>query len=90
MTVVKIIPYERSFASHEKAEYWHPINNGEIMPRNVFKSSGKKYWFNCNKCNHDFESGLDHISGGRWCPYCSNKILCNDKNCEMCFTPLEI
>ena len=38
------------------------------MPRDVFKNTGKKYWFKCGVCNHDFVSSLDHIVAGRWCP----------------------
>ena len=34
----KNIPYEKSFASHPKSKYWHPIKNGKIMPRMCFKS----------------------------------------------------
>ena len=32
------IPFERSFASHERSSYWSS-KNGEITPRDVFKSS---------------------------------------------------
>ena len=48
------IPYERSFASHSKAIYWSD-KNGDIKPRNVFKSTVKKYLFDCNHCHHTFE-----------------------------------
>jgi very-short-patch-repair endonuclease len=77
--------FEKSFASHEKSIYWSKKNN--IKPRYVFKSSGKKYLFNCN-CGHEFENTICNISLlGRWCSYCSNpsQKLCNDKNCKKCF-----
>lgn len=64
------IPFERSFASHEKSKYWS--NQNTEQPRDVFKSSGKKYWFDCNN-NHIFDSQLDNINKGQWCPYCVNK-----------------
>jgi len=79
----KIIPYEKSFASHEKAQYWSDKN--ELKPNEVFKSSGKKYIFNCNVCIHEFISGLDNVVNGSWCPYCSNNKLCNNNNCNYCF-----
>jgi hypothetical protein len=41
----KIIPYEKSFASHEKAQYWSDKN--ELKPNEVFKSSHEKFIFNC-------------------------------------------
>jgi len=62
----------RSFASHEKSKFWS--NKNKIPPRNVFKNSNTKYWFNCNICNHAFENTLGHISGRNdWCPSCKNK-----------------
>lgn len=74
--------FNKSFASHEKSIYWSDINN--LNPRHIFKSSNNKYWFNCNKCNHDFETSLNNIS---WCPYCCipGKKLCENENCKDCF-----
>ena len=77
------IPFENSFASHEKSKYWS--NKNELKPFQVFKISGKKYLFNCDKCNHEFINDPAHISIGRWCPYCSNKKLCGNMNCKTCF-----
>ncbi len=80
--------YEKSFAFHEKSKYWS--NKNELSPRQVFKSSGNKYWFNCNICNHDFDISLDSITSQKkpsWCPYCCipSKLLCNNYNCNFCF-----
>ena len=50
--------FEKSFASHEKSKYWSKKN--EINPRKVFKSSNKKYWFDCY-CGHEFECLLNNI-----------------------------
>ena len=47
----KIIPYEKSFASHEKAQFWSDKN--ELNPNEVALNSNKKFWFNCN-CGHTF------------------------------------
>jgi very-short-patch-repair endonuclease len=76
--------FEKSFASNEKSKYWSSKNN--ILPRQVFKSAGNKYIFNCDKCNHEFSSSLDKIKIGRWCPYCCNpqKKLCGNKDCLDC------
>ena len=52
--------FQKSFASHEKARCWSDKNN--LKPREVLKNSGKKYWFNCNKCLHLFESTLYNIN----------------------------
>ena len=77
------IPFEKSFASHEKSEFWS--NKNDCQPRDVYKSSGKKYWFNCNICNHEFESQISGVYIGRWCSYCSSKKLCDSNDCETCF-----
>ena len=83
--------YNKSFASHNKAEFWSDKNVDEIgnkiNPRQLFKSSGKKYLFNCD-CGHNFESTLNHISGinPTWCPYCCNPPikLCEKEECQSC------
>ena len=76
--------FNNSFAGSDKAKYWSE-KNGEVKPRDVSKFNGKKYWFKCEDCNHEFESILGNISNGQWCPFCTNKILCQDNNCLHCF-----
>jgi very-short-patch-repair endonuclease len=82
--------FNNSFASHEKSKYWSDINvdeNGnKINPRQVFKKSNKKYWFDC-ECGHRFDTSLGNLSGvnNNWCPYCVNKKLCEKKECKSCF-----
>ena len=44
-----MIDFDRSFASSPKAEFWDYVKN-EKKPREVSKSSHKKFWFNCD-CN---------------------------------------
>jgi len=80
--------FNKSFASNEKAKFWSDKNTE--TPNQVFISSNKKYWFDCDKCNHSFSSILSNISktdGPRWCPYCSVpcKLLCDDATCSHCF-----
>ncbi len=79
------ICYNNSFASNPLSKYWS--KNNELSPRLVRKSSGKKYIFNCNICNHEFSSALNNIKKGTWCPYCctNSRILCIDNNCMQCF-----
>jgi very-short-patch-repair endonuclease len=76
---------ERSFDSHYRAEFWSELN--EIFPRNIRKSSNKKFWFTCDNCNHTFEGILSNIvQNDSWCPYCSSPPhkLCDDE-CQHCF-----
>jgi very-short-patch-repair endonuclease len=77
--------FNRSFASHEKSKYWSSKN--DILPRQIVKGSGEKYWFDCNKCNHNFEKVLCDVTGEKegWCPYCVNKKICDNDECIDCY-----
>ena len=73
--------FEKSFGCSGKAVYWSDKN--DKCPSEVFKNSATKYWFDCDKCDHDFEKSLAKItSSKRWCPYCSHQKLCD---CDVCF-----
>jgi len=74
--------FNKSFASDPKSQFWS--NKNKLNPRQVFKSSGKKFILQCNICTHEFESQLDSILKGSWCSYCNNKKLCK-KDCIECF-----
>jgi very-short-patch-repair endonuclease len=80
--------FEKSFASHEKSKYWSH-KNGDVKLRQVFKCSGKKYWFNCDNCGHQFNTLLSNLTPqhNNWCPYCSNppQKLCEKEDCKTCF-----
>jgi very-short-patch-repair endonuclease len=77
--------FNNSFASHKKAQFWSDKN--DIIPRNIFKGSSIKYWFNCIDCNHSFDCKLNDVLKKRWCPYCSKPCqkLCDNKECTFCF-----
>ena len=83
----KIIPFERSFAAHPKSQYWNYERNiGK--PSDYALNSHKKFWFDCNKCGHCFDSSCLNINqANNWCPYCSlHPIkLCGDDTCIPCF-----
>ncbi|ALH07053.1 putative endonuclease [Port-miou virus] len=75
--------FDRSFASHKKAKFWSTSKNGQ-SPREVFKISGKKFWFDCEVCGHSFQAMLSNVVAGCFCPYCPRRKLCDDEDCEMC------
>jgi len=80
------ICFQKSFASHEKVIHWNKKKNGDMTPRELFKSSNTKCWFDCTTCSHSFESSLSHVvNEGTWCPFCSSQVLCRDSNCDFCF-----
>ena len=51
---------EKSFESNPLSKYWSK-KNGQTSPRQVFKSSHKKFWFDCD-CGHEFESRLSNVT----------------------------
>lgn len=61
----------KSFSSIERSKNWS--NKNEKKPNEVFKSSAKKFWFDCDKCGNVFNSKLCHITDGSWCPSCRYK-----------------
>ncbi len=75
--------FEKSFASHPRAVNWSCKN--EEKPIEVLKNSNKKYAFNCDKCNHELNIALNHISQGGWCKYCNAGVLCDDTKCIQCY-----
>ena len=74
---------ERTPSGKKKVDCWS--NKNKKQPYEVSISSGTKIWFDCEICSHDFESVLSSITRGNWCPYCSNKRLCDSKDCSYCF-----
>lgn len=71
------------FSQHPKSKFWS--NKNAIGPNEVALNSHKKFWFDC-ECGHDFESTLLNINkGNNWCPYCYNRKLCDNDNCDTCY-----
>ncbi len=63
--------FEKSFASSDKVKFWS-VEKNKQSPREVFSSSHKKFWFECEN-KHIFPSSLGNVSYGYWCPLCKNK-----------------
>uniref|UniRef100_A0A6G6AD62 Restriction endonuclease n=1 Tax=Borely moumouvirus TaxID=2712067 RepID=A0A6G6AD62_9VIRU len=74
--------HNNSFASNPKSKFWSKKNL--IKPRQVFKSTVKKFLFDC-ECGHEILMNLSCIHQGKWCGYCYNSKLCSDESCQMCF-----
>ena len=80
--------FKKSFAVHPKSQFWSD-KNGDVKPRDVSYCNGNKYWFDCDKCKHTFDSSIYNITGKQscWCPYCAIplKRLCENNDCKYCF-----
>jgi hypothetical protein len=79
------LTFEMSFASHRRATLWSDRNI--IKPEDVpLYHQASKYWFKCDVCPHEFETFPYKIAErNSWCSYCSNKKLCDDVKCSICF-----
>ena len=55
------------------AKEWHPTKNGDLLPSQVSRASGKKVWWKCsNNPDHEWEAKIKNrtvlLSG---CPFCA-------------------
>src|SRR5579872_2939613 len=57
--------YNNSFMPHPRSEYWSDKN--DVSPRQVTKSSGRKYKFDCPNCGQIYEASIANIARGQWC-----------------------
>jgi very-short-patch-repair endonuclease len=63
-------------------DIWSKKNDKQS--KEVAISSGIKYWFKCNICNHEYNQSPDKKRFGRGCSFCSNQKLCGDISCSYC------
>ena len=56
------------------AAEWHPIQNADLTPKDVFVSSNIKVWWLCQQ-GHSWIDTVNHRHSGRNCPYCSGKRI---------------
>lgn len=58
----------------ELATEWHPTKNGELTPKHVTAGSGKKVWWLCPKCGHEWQAAPNSRTNMKsGCPACANK-----------------
>jgi hypothetical protein len=63
----------------EIAKDFHPTLNGECNPDNLTAGSGRKIWWKCQKCEHEYKvSASSRIYFDSKCKVCSNQIVHED------------
>lgn len=62
------------------AEEWNYEKNGDLRPENFLPKSGKKVWWRCKSCGHEWESTIQKRSNGLSCPCCDGRIVVRGKN----------
>ncbi len=56
----------------ELAKEWHPIKNGDLKPTDVVAGSGRKVWWKCSQCGHEWKTEVvSRGLGKHGCPKCS-------------------
>ena len=66
------------------ASEWHPIENGDLTPFDVTENSGKKVWWLCKECGHEWPAFISNRnSGNRGCPECNKSK--GEKRCKEVF-----
>jgi very-short-patch-repair endonuclease len=76
--------FNNSFASHPQVYKFSEENKKK--PRDIFLRSDDKYIFNCEICDHEFNSRIaDFKTDTSNCPYCAKKVLCENNDCLFCF-----
>jgi hypothetical protein len=75
--------FDKSLASCEYAHLWSATN--EQLPREVWRYSYNKYWFDCDNCPHTFAATALSINRGLLCPFCRNRKLCGTSDCKTCY-----
>lgn len=71
------IPYERSFAAaNPKAtREWHPTLNGTLQPTDLYKRSVEPVFFQCETCQHIWQTKAYARTIGQGCPACARRAL---------------
>lgn len=56
------------------AAEWHPTRNAPLTPREVFRSTARKLWWQCS-VGHEWEASANSRSNGSNCPCCSGQRI---------------
>jgi len=67
-----------------KNKTWSKKNKEK--PINISKSSDKMIYMDCCICKHELYIQAKTIKNGDTCKYCAHLGLCNNENCDFCYT----
>lgn len=61
----------------EIASEWHPTKNGELIPQDFIIGSGKKVWWKCGTCGHEWQTSIVNRTkaNSTGCPKCKLKLI---------------
>jgi len=68
--------YPMSITHPALALEFHPSKNGDLLPTKIVAGTGKKLWWICKDCSHEWQApGHRRKTRGTGCPACSNKTV---------------
>ena len=57
------------------ASEWDYTKNGKLKPENTLYGSGKKVWWKCSECGHEWQATVVGRTNGNRCPVCVNRVV---------------
>lgn len=57
----------------ELLKEWDYQKNTDLNPRELLPGSGKKAWWKCSRCGHEWETIIANRTKGHGCPKCSKR-----------------
>ena len=57
------------------ASEWHPTKNGNLQPCNFSARNGKKVWWKCSTCGHEWTTTIASRTAGTGCSVCALKKI---------------
>jgi hypothetical protein len=60
------------------ARDFHPNKNGDLTPENTVAGAGRRLWWLCSTCEHEWEATGSHRERGTGCPVCANRVIHSD------------
>lgn len=61
----------------------HPNKNGNLNPKDIAPRSGKKIWWRCPRCAHEWRARVYSRTNGAGCPACSGRVATPTNNVAM-------
>lgn len=89
-SVFRELPHNLQIENPDLASQWHPTKNGNFKPVNVTAKSGKRVWWLCPACGHEWTQIVKTRNKGetaRKCPKCSKNQKKKSDNIEA-FNPI--
>ena len=59
----------------ELADEWDYEKNGDLRPEDITAHSGRRVWWKCSTCGHEWQASTNNRARGHSCPACVNRVV---------------